>query len=60
MDQITPKVIKKPFEIEKRPFRGLLVVFLGLIVKTLYSEINYKTLQEYVKIHIIRKFLEGL
>ena len=48
------------FQIEKKDsFRGLLVVFLGLIVKTLYSEINYKTLQEYVKMHIIRKFLEG-
>ena len=60
VDQITHKIRKKCLKLKKRLIQRTFSGVLGLIAKTLYSEINYKTLQEYIKMHIIKKFLEGL
>ena len=57
VDHINHMIGQKCLEFMKDLFRVFLLMFLGLIFNALCSRINYKTLQDYVIMHIIRKLL---
>ena len=60
MNHINCMIWQKCLKFIKNLYRAFLVMFLGIIFNALCSRINYKTLQDYMIMHKIRKLLEGL